>query len=334
MLSKRNMICILGALLLAGCGSPAAPAPADKTPAAEEQAAVSAKTPKPAAAAAPQQNTAYAGFTRGQTLYEANDVLITLADITDEPPYVTVSLDVENKTGSTVRVNVMRGFFDGFEAPRNARGNSDVGPGEKKTLSMDFDQLYFPYYIEGEAGLIDLYLELWDLDKTNLFDKCTVSMTSGNSSGGFDPAGSMRPLGSGEHAVKLYQAGAGYLSVFYCGIPSSLPLSGLALLSPPRKIRSSFIHPNCAGRVDGDYFYVICFEETSDESHLYTAENIKINGESTELGQYGGVRSFPGKGGFWYVGIPAGLDPEEVRSLSFTISCDNQQIDEVTWTFD
>ncbi len=325
---RKSMTALLAAAVLAGCGTSSegeTPSPEVKETAAAESSAEAV----PSAEAEEQTPAQYAGFHRGETVYDDNGILITLKDISEESGKVRVSLDVKNDTDGTVRVNVTEGFFNNCPAEKSGKTGEDIDAGQEGTVKAAFSQMYFQFYMDDEPDVIDLDLSVWNLADNQMLDQRTVTLYSDSYSGETDPAASMEPLGEtgGSLPVKFYKAGEADLPIYFCGLPSAVPAHSLARLSAP-----GVINPNCAGWESGGHWYVIYFREDSEEVHRYTADTVVFN-EGEEEGVSFFCGSYPGRGNFITVGIPAGMNAADVTSLSFTLRVDERESVEVNWPF-
>ena len=325
---SKTMILLLSGLLLTGCSSgsktpesgSADPAPAKET---EQQ--------KPAEeTAAPKDK--YAGFQKGQAVYDDNDVVIKLKEISDDKSYLNVEFDVENNMSGKLRINIQNIFVDNCAAVIRRMPGNDLAPGEKGTLNEEIEMSYFPFYIEDVPSVIDLQMDIWDLDQNKKIDQRTVSLSS-DPSRIPHPEEHMTLLGEMHepHEIRYYKASEADMHDSTCYAPQALPAHALALRQMPEKLRQTFIHPSCMGRTWGDHFYIIYFEETDDESHTYEVNNITFNGKTVDY--HPQIVSIPGRGSFIRFGIPDDMKQEDVTSLTFTITCDGGSPVDIDWVF-
>ena len=327
---QKSILVLMSAVMLMGCGSSSSETPAEQ-PEEEAPAETAKPAAAPAAAKTPAPDSRYSGFETGQTVYDDNNILITLAEIEDDGRSTNVYLDIENNTDTTVRVNVKAGYFDNCIAERHTYRGNDFAPGDKDTNEACFYNRYFKFYMEDAPQMIDLDLEIWDLDGNTVIDRCTASLKSKKAADAVDPSAYMTLLAeiSDPHTVQFYQAGADEMILQVCSVPFSAPGHSHALLSVLVKPELTFIHPSCMGKMDGNYYFVLYFEEPTDQSHYYYASNIMVNGEPFE--QTYTCMSFPGRGNFLVVGIPKDMAPEDVTSLTFSLYCDNGTPVQVEW---
>ncbi len=329
---KKPMILLLAGLLLTGCGK--ASDTADNTPqsAGSDPAPVQEAEQQEPAKETPAAEDKYAGFQAGQTVYDDHDVVIRLKKISDDKSYMKVTFDVENNMSGTLRINIQNAFIDNCTVGRNKKGAHDLKPGEKGTLQDEYDMSYFPFFIQDAPSVIDLEMDIWDLDQNKVVDKCAVSLRSDRAQE-LHPEASMTLLGEMHepHEIRYYQASEADMIDSTCYAPQALPIKALALRKMPEKLRPAFIHPSCAGRTWGDHFYIIYFEETDDESHRYEVTNISFNGKTVQYTP--SAKSFPGRGSFIRIGIPDDMEPGDVTSLTFTITCDGGSPVDVEWIF-